>query len=319
MALTKLENLIIPEVIADFIDEKLIDAIKLSPLATIKNDLVGKAGDKVSLPKWTFIGPSGIVNEAEEIPVAALSQTKEEVKIFKLGKGVSFTDEAILSGLGGNELASEAVDQIVKAIATTVEDTLIANMATAVTNEVTYDTSKDAAENVAAALEKFGEDMDGQKVLLVPPSMYTKLVGAKGWIPNTEIGANMLIKGTVGQIMGCDIVVSNRLKEAKTAYVKTVDQAVDAEKTYYTMNAGVAEAVSAPEGNPEAKGYFEAVTSAANDCFIVKPGALAIYSKRDTMVEFDRDPSRQIEYVFGSKLFAPYVYDNSKIVKIKMN
>ena len=318
MALTKLENLIIPEVIADFIDEKLIDAIKLSPLATIKNDLVGKAGDKVSLPKWTFIGPSGIVNEAEEIPVAALSQTKEEVKIFKLGKGVSFTDEAILSGLGGNELASEAVDQIVKAIATTVEDTLIANMSTAVTNQVTYDASKDAAENIAAALEKFGEDMDGQKVLLVPPSMYTKLVGAKGWIPNTEIGANMLIKGTVGQIMGCDIVVSNRLAAAKTAYVKTVDQAVDAEKTYYTMNAGVAQAVSDPEGNPEAKGYFEAVTSAANDCFIVKPGALAIYSKRDTMVEFDRDPSRQIEYVFGSKLFAPYVYDNSKIVKIKM-
>lgn len=319
MAITKMASIIVPEVIADFVDEKLIDAIKFAPLATIRTDLVGKAGDKVKLPKWAYIGKAGVVNEAEEIPTAALSQTSEEVKIFKLGKGVAWTDEAVLSGLGGNQIASESVDQIVKSIADAIDDLLIADMADkTVTNKVIYDSNKDAAANIAAALEKFGEDMDGQKVLLVPPSMYTTLVSAKGWIPNTELGANILVKGTVGQIMGCDIVVSNRLATAKTSYVKTVDKTVDSAKTYYEFTNGVASPVSGATGNPEEKGYFEQVQSKANDCFIVKPGALAIYSKRDTMVEFDRDPSTQTEYVYGTKLFAPYVYDASKIVKIEM-
>lgn len=316
MATTKLENLIVPEVIADFVEQKLIDAIKISPLCTVRNDLVGKAGDKVSLPVWQYIGDAGIVNEAEDIPVATLTQTEEEVKILKIGQGVSYTDEALLSGLGGNQLANEATDQIVKSIASTVENTLIANMSSNVTKTVSYNSAKDAAENVAAAVAEFGEDMDGKKVILIPPSMYTTFVGAKGWIPNTELGANILVKGTVGQIMGCDIVVSNRLEAAKTAYVKTVDKTVKSSKKYYTMTAGVAAEVSSPTGNPEEKGYFEKVVSAAKDCFIVKPGALAIYTKRNTMVEFDRDKSAQVEYIYGSKLFAPYVYDPSKIVKI---
>jgi len=316
MADTKLANLIDPEVIADFVEQKLIDAIKFAPLATVRGDLTGKAGDKVTLPKWAYIGDSGVVNEAEEIPVSALGQTSEEVKILKLGKGVSFTDEAILSGLAGGTLANEAVDQIVKSIASTVDNMLIAEMSSNVTKTVAFDTSKDVVENIAKALEEFGEDMDGQKVLIVPPSMYTKLVGAKGWIPNTEMGADILIKGTVGQIMGCDIVVSNRLATAQTQYVKTTDKTVKSGKKYYTMTAGVASEVASPSGNPDALGYFEQVKSSAKDCFIVKPNALAIYSKRDTMVEFDRDKSTQIEYVYGTKLFAPYVYDTSKIVKI---
>ena len=50
--------------------------------------------------------------------------------------------------------------------------------------------------------------------------------------------------------------------------------------------------------------------------YIMKPGALAIFSKRDTMVETDRDILNQSTVVAGSKLFAPYVLNESKIIKI---
>ena len=47
---TMLADLIDPQVIADYIDTKLVDAIRLSPLARIDNTLVGRPGDEVTLP-----------------------------------------------------------------------------------------------------------------------------------------------------------------------------------------------------------------------------------------------------------------------------
>ena len=45
MASTKLANLIDPQVIADFVDQKLIDNIVFAPLAEIDQTLVGRPGD----------------------------------------------------------------------------------------------------------------------------------------------------------------------------------------------------------------------------------------------------------------------------------
>lgn len=49
---------------------------------------------------------------------------------------------------------------------------------------------------------------------------------------------------------------------------------------------------------------------------IVRPGALAIFMKWDTMVEYDRDIVNQSNVITGSKLFAPYLLDATKAIKI---
>lgn len=49
---TLLTNLVNPQVLADFIDKKLVDAIRLSPLAVVDNTLVGRAGDTLTLPSY---------------------------------------------------------------------------------------------------------------------------------------------------------------------------------------------------------------------------------------------------------------------------
>lgn len=49
---TYLSNLFNPEVVADLIDEKLIDNIVLAPLATVDTTLQGQAGDTVTLPYY---------------------------------------------------------------------------------------------------------------------------------------------------------------------------------------------------------------------------------------------------------------------------
>lgn len=268
---TLLADLFVPQVVADEIDKKLVDAIRFAPLAVIDTTLVGRPGDELTMPSYEYIGDAEAVAEGEDIPIKKLSQDTEKVKVSKIGRAVEFSDEALISGYGN--VAEEVAKQVVVAINSKLEADLIKEMSTKATLTSTLDLTaaggKNITHEIADALAKFGEDIDGEKVLLVPPAVYTALIKSDGWIPNTEAGANILISGTVGTIFGMQVVISNRLAADKEAY-------------------------------------------------IVKPGALRIVMKRNTLVEFDRDILSEMNYIKASKLFAPYVYDKSKVIKISV-
>lgn len=266
---TLLTNLIDPQVLADFLDKKLVDAIRLSPLARIDDTLVGRPGDTITLPSYNYIGDAETVNEGADIPIAKLTTSTTTVKVSKIGKAVEISDEAILSGYGN--VPEEATNQILTAINSGVENALLTNMAANASKTATIASTDDAADGIADALTAFGEDIDGDKVLVIPPEFYAKLRKADSWVPNTEIGASMLVRGVVGMVHGCQVITSNRLKATGSLV-----------------------------------GY------------IVKPGALAIYHKRNTLVEFDRDKLAQLNYIIGSNIFAPYVYDQTKLIKLNI-
>ena len=315
---TMLADLIDPQVIADYIDTKLINAIRLSPLARIDNTLVGRPGDEVTLPAYTYVGDAVDVAEGADIPIAKLAQTTEKVKISKMGRAIEFTDEAILSGYN-NDVPEEAAKQVVVAINSGVEGKLLTamNSTATLTDSVTLTSSTDPADAIADALTKFGEDIDGDKVLMVSPAVYGAIRKSRLWIPNTEIGADAIIRGTVGMIHGCQIITSNRLAASQSvSYALTSDSSITSGKTYYTkVNDGTYAAVATPVAADLGK-YYEQSTVTANLAYIVKPGALAIFMKRDTLVEFDRDILAETNYIKASKLFAPYVYDKSKLIKL---
>ena len=267
---TLLQDLFVPEVVADAIDKKLVDAIRFSPLAIIDTTLVGRPGDELTMPSYEYIGDAAAVEEGADIPIAKLSQDTEKVKVSKIGKAVEFSDESLLSG-ANNDIAEEAAKQVVIAVNSKLEADLISEMsAKAVLTAELNLASGNVTHGIADALGKFGEDIDGEKVLLVPPAVYTALVKSDGWIPNTEAGANIIMNGTVGSIFGAQVVLSNRL-------------------------------------------------TAKNEAYLIKPGALRIVMKRNTLVEFDRDILSEMNYIKASKLFAPYVYDKTKVVKITIS
>ena len=267
---TLLQDLFVPEVVADAIDKKLADAIRFAPLAVIDNTLVGRAGDELTMASYEYIGDAEDVAEGTDIPIAKLSQDTEKVKVSKIGKAVEFSDEALLSG-ANNDIAEEAAKQVVLAVNSKLEADLIEEMSTkaVLTSELSL-AGGNITHGIADALSKFGEDIDGEKVLLVSPAVYTALVKSDGWIPNTEAGANIIINGTVGSIFGAQVVLSNRLTKR-------------------------------------------------NEAYIIKPGALRIVMKRNTLGEFDRDILAEMNYIKASKLFAPYVYDKSKVIKITVS
>lgn len=309
---TVLADLLDPEVVADEINKKLIDGIRFAPLAEIDNTLVAGAGDTLSFPSYEYCGVSEDVNEGADIPISKLATDVEKVTVAKIGRAIQFSDEALLSG-NANSVATEAAKQVIMAINDKVENKLLAEMSSKAALVSTVSSSSSASQAVAEALQLFGEDMDGQKVLLVPPTFYTKLLKSDGWIPNTEAGADIIIRGSVGQIYGCQVVLSNRLT-AKT-YGVTSDSTVTAGKTYYKKKGDSYIPVVKPATNPATAGYYE-VTATADTAYIVKPGALKLVMKRDTLVEFDRDKIDQTNFIIASKLFAPYVYDKTKLVKL---
>lgn len=264
---TLLADLLDPQVVADYIDKKLIDYIRFAPLANIRNDLVGRPGDEVTVPFFKYAGMASDVAEGEDIPIAKLSQGTKKAKVSKIGKAIQFTDEALLSGYN-NDIAEEAAKQVVLAINDKIEKDFLAAMGGAILKS-TIEEDENPASGIIDALIKFGEDVDGQKVLLCDPSFYGRLLKTDGWIPNTELGANIIVSGTLGAVYGTQVALTNRLIGTGKAY-------------------------------------------------IVKPGALALFMKRDTLVEFDRDKIDQTNYIIGSKIFCPYLYDETKIIEVEI-
>jgi len=317
---TKLQHLFDPEVVGDAINRKLFDYMRFAPLATIDTTLVGRDGDELTYPYYESISDAEAVSEGADIPIARLYQKTTKVKVSKIGKAVQISDEAIMSSAG--DVMGEITRQVVQAINSKVEALIIADLGAKAglskTIAAASGSTDNAADDISDALTLFGEDIDGEKVLICTPELYGRLRKTAHWIPNTEMGADMIVRGTVGMIHGCQVVVSNRLKAAgyKT-YAKTTDVAVDAGKTYYIKNdLGAYEAVASPKTADLGDYYEQTTVSSGNVAYIVKPGALRIVMKRDTLVEFDRDVLDQTNLVVASKLFAPYLYDATKVIKL---
>lgn len=262
---TYLSNLFNPQVVGDRINKKLYDYIRFAPLARQYNNLVGRPGSTVTLPYYNSIGAATAVAEGADIPISQLTEQTATVTISKYAKGVQITDEAVLSAYG--DPIGEAVDQIAMSIGQAYDNAMLAAMASGAAGGMTTSAAAFTVDGLAAALTLFGEDIDGEKVLLCNPATYEIIRKATNWIAGTEVAANFVVRGTVGMIHGCQVVVSNKL-------------------------------------------------TAANCAYVVKPGALAIYNKRDILVETDRDIVNKTTVITADKHAAVYVLDTTKLIKM---
>ena len=86
---TKLENLINPEVMADMINAKLTAAIKTLPYATVDDTLEGNEGDSIDYPTFKYIGDAVDVAEGAEIEIRKLEATSTKFKVKMAGVGVA--------------------------------------------------------------------------------------------------------------------------------------------------------------------------------------------------------------------------------------
>ena len=277
--MTKLANLINPQVLADYVDQKLIEKIVFAPLATIDDTLVGNPGDTLEFPRYAYIGDADDLTEGSAMSCVSLNASTVSVKIKEAGKAVDITDTARLSAYGNP--VDELGQQLVKSMASKQDKDFLASMGTGIASTMTFTAQASAStaavgvQDISDALELFGEDIDGKKALIVPPRLYTKIRNVKDWAPASEFAAGALIRGAVGQIFGCDIIVSNRLRST-------------------TLNTGLDE-----------------------NAWIVKPGALRLVLKRNALVESDRDILKRTNVYTITKHYVTYVYNQAGLIKVK--
>ena len=269
MAVTKIANLVNSEILSGLINTNLEGEIKFAPLATVDTSLAGHPGDTIKLPKYAYIGDAVDVAEGVAIPVEQLTATSVNVTVKKAAKGIEITDEAAMSGYG--DPIGTGAGQLRRAVAQKV-DSDCRTALSGIGVGMTYGdgTAALSASLVADALVKFGQDVGGDKVLLIAPTQLAALRKDASYIMPSDMGMQVMSEGTVGSIHGCQVVISDRIVAA----------------------------------------------AGKIDNFIVKPGALAIFLKRDTNVETDRNIVNKTTVATVDKHYAAYLADDSKAIKV---
>lgn len=225
-ALTKIENLINPQVMADMISAKIPNKIVVTPFAKIDTTLQGRAGDTITVPKYAYIGDAEDVAEGAACETNQLTATSAQYTVKKAMKAVAITDEAVLSGYGNP--VGEANEQLAKAIASKVDNDAIDVLQEATT---IYDGSaaQISYDGVVLAVDKFNEEIQTDKVMFVAPAQVTTLRLDDDFISADKYGqgTNVMMRGEIGMIAGVRIVPTRKIKAT---------EAVEEVKGVYTVN-----------------------------------------------------------------------------------
>lgn len=272
---TKLATMVNPEVMADMVSAKLPKLIKFTPLAYVETALQGQPGNTLTVPAWEYAGDATEVGEGQAISPDQLTTKKTTMTIKKAAKGYEITDEALLSGLG--DPLGQVTYQLGLAIANKIDDDLVAVAKTA-TQHITETPTTLAA--IDKALEIFEDEEDAQYVAIINPKDAIKLKTdvAKEWTKGSELGADMVVSGTFGEVAGVQIVRSKKVDEGKGFIVKV---------------------------SPS-----QTQTDDAN-----KYGAFVIMLKRDVAIETDRDILKKTTVITGDEHYGVYLYDPTRVVK----
>ena len=209
---TKLADLFVPEVIAQEVEQKLIDKLVMEQFMEVDTTLQGRAGDTVTLPSFQYIGDAEDVAEGEAIPTSKLAHSTRQATIKKIGKGVPVTDEAVLSGYG--DPIGEATSQLAVAIKSKLDADTQAMLDEDVKAGMTVGDGSAELDDalISKALVKFGEDIEGQMVCPINPDQLASLRDNNFFIPASEISADIRVNGSLGSIHGVQFVIRNRVK-----------------------------------------------------------------------------------------------------------
>ena len=214
MALTKLEQLVDPEVMAPMISAKLTKAIKVTPFAKIDNTLQGRAGDTITVPKFQYIGDAEDLAEGVKAGTVQLTTTTAEYKIKKAVKQVQLTDEAVLSGYGNP--VGETNNQLGLSLASKVDQDAMDALQSAT---VAYTgTGKISYNGIVDAIDLFQEEDNVEKVMFVHPSQVSELRKDENFISREKYGNQVMINGEIGMVANARIVPSKRVPLAEGVY-----------------------------------------------------------------------------------------------------
>lgn len=277
MAMTSIQDMVNPKVMADMISAKIENKIVVAPFAKVDDTLTGVAGDTIVVPQYTYIGDADDVAEGDEVALTTLVTTTTEATIKKAMKAVELSDEAVLSGYGNP--VGETNNQLAAAIAAKVDNDAMDALLTA---KATYEANAIISyDGIIDAIDKFSEESNCQKVIFVHPSQLTQLRHDADFISCEKYTGNVILSGEIGMIANTRVVPSKKVPVVEGKYVCPI---VKIENDAETED---------------------------------ETPALTIYLKRDTNVEVERQTLRRVTDISVDKFYTVVLSNAGKVVLAK--
>ncbi len=282
-AVTKLNDIVNPQVMGDMINAKIEAQCKITPYAKTDTTLVGVPGDTKTVPAWDYIGDAEDVAEGGEVETTKLTASSTTFTIKKAMKSVAISQEAINSGLGNP--IGQAETQLAKSIVGKVDNDLI-TAAYGCTN--TYDGSSDVIgyKSIVNAVCMFEDEEDGiDKVMFIHPKQETALLQDPDFLSADKFTSGVAVNGAIGKIAGCWIKKSKKVKLSSGAYqCPIIKLEPDSAETEYTED---------------------------------ELPALTIFLKKDTSVDAEWFPKKQQHDITAAKYYGVALTNAAKVVIAK--
>lgn len=222
MAVTLLDQLINPQVMADMISAELETKLRATQFYKVDRTLTGRAGNTITIPTWLYIGEAVDLPENTQGEVTEMHTEDVEYTVKKAVKNITLTDEAVLSGFG--DPVGEANRQLRMSIQDKMDSDGIAllegiTMAKGHVHTTSGSLDYDA---VVEALDLLKLEEQGTNLFLLVNHTTVKKIrkDARFVDRQSQLGDNVLTTSTIGSIAGCNVVISNKLT-ATRSYILT--------------------------------------------------------------------------------------------------
>lgn len=277
--LTKISDLIDPQVMGDVISARIPKKLRVAPFAKIDDTLAGVPGDTITVPAYAYIGDAADVAEGAEVSIEKMTTSTRKATIKKAMKGIGLTDEAVLSGYGNP--VGEANTQLAMAIAAKIDNDCMDALQTAT---LTYDGSAAAISynGLVDAVDVFDDEMSGlDKVVFVHPKQVTQLRKDENFLSADKYQPGVMLTGEIGMVAGCRIVASKKVPLSGGSYSCPIVK-------------------------------LEADTEVEDEV-----PALTIYRKRDVNIETERKPKNRTTEITADEFYVAVLSNEAKVVLAK--
>ena len=277
MANTINTNVIVPDVYAQLVRDKIAGKVKVAQFLVNLGDLHGKVGETIQFPKYSYIGDAKdwAINTPMEVTQMKQTTTSATIKAIQAPavKVADYDSEVEL----GNALEEAAEQQSIAlgrkydtdAIACALRSPLKYQLATK--NTVTQD-------EMIAILGLYGDDRDSADFdaivvsSLFAPSFYKMEMFTSKNLTMTKDGNGIAVNGEIGEFLGIPVVLSDRLYD-----------------------------------NTNTEGFI----------LVMKKNAISIIPKENPFAEASRDAGLRQTTIYLSQFYAMALTDDTAVVVAK--
>lgn len=272
------KNVLVPELYADMVRERILGKCKIAQWAENLGALVDKeVGETINFPVWKYIGDAEDIEPGTPMTAVEMEQTNSTATIKMIAaKGVKVYDYDNVTALG--RAIDEGAEMQSTAIARKLDIDLIAEAQKTVFKKQIATKNAITEDELLDCLALYGDDRDVNQFHGIAchsnfAKSFYKMDGfVKSDITYVTDGNGIVINGVIGHYMGLPVVLSDRLYD-----------------------------------NTNQEGFL----------VFIKKGSLGYMPKEVPFVETERKPAERSTTVYTSQIYATKLTDEAGVVIAK--